>query len=414
MLLIFVGALWYIDYGNRACSCFFYHELILTNETLSFILRLVLWIQRSPLNAQCDFLKHNTKTKKDFIYSHIFTRDRFGNPRNFADCVSCNITTFSLLVNNRYSSSLSLDGTLENKNNSAQRDMCEEEKERVRKEEQEKDHVTEGKDPIYIKHVMFSKLSISFNGTNLSLIYRIEMRTSTNRPCRGPFFVELERAFISSCLEHSVTTPDPVLFNGLQLVKANVQTYSFHAVCCKKSDAKYVCERNTVKMNKREKLALSRVHESIRHANLRGYCDEKRLVMRNNTTFNQRLFNVYSIFPKYITKEIKNFSDGIYDARRFNFQFLPADAQPTSSTSITPFLEQGLYGADGRGEGVLAYPLLEKKKRITRAHTNRLMFLWGYVDRCPSLLYDVYDLFISTLPLKPSIGKQRKQSCTYL
>ncbi|KYM87297.1 hypothetical protein ALC53_03483 [Atta colombica] len=29
-------------------------------------------------------------------------------------------------------------------------------------------------------------------------------------------------------------------------------------------------------------------------------------------------------------------------------------------------------------------------------HTNRLMFLWSYVDRCPSLLYDVYDLFIST------------------
>ncbi|KYM75538.1 hypothetical protein ALC53_14059 [Atta colombica] len=22
-------------------------------------------------------------------------------------------------------------------------------------------------------------------------------------------------------------------------------------------------------------------------------------------------------------------------------------------------------------------------------NTNRLMFLWGYVDRCPSLLYDV-------------------------
>ncbi|KYN38495.1 hypothetical protein ALC56_07141 [Trachymyrmex septentrionalis] len=29
-------------------------------------------------------------------------------------------------------------------------------------------------------------------------------------------------------------------------------------------------------------------------------------------------------------------------------------------------------------------------------NTNRLMFLWGYVDRCLSLLYDVYDLFIST------------------
>ncbi|KYN19869.1 hypothetical protein ALC57_07792 [Trachymyrmex cornetzi] len=33
---------------------------------------------------------------------------------------------------------------------------------------------------------------------------------------------------------------------------------------------------------------------------------------------------------------------------------------------------------------------------LTISTTNRLMFLWGYVDRCPSLLYDVYDLFIST------------------
>ncbi|KYM85600.1 hypothetical protein ALC53_04539 [Atta colombica] len=33
---------------------------------------------------------------------------------------------------------------------------------------------------------------------------------------------------------------------------------------------------------------------------------------------------------------------------------------------------------------------------LTISNTNRLMFLWGYVDRCPSLLYDVYDLFIST------------------
>ena len=47
------------------------------------------------------------------------------------------------------------------------------------------------------------------------------------------------------------------------------------------------------------------------------------------------------------------------------------------------------------------------------------MFLWGYVDRCPSLLYDVYDLFDLLmiyfdhhLSLKPSIGKRRKQSCT--
>ncbi|KYM75619.1 hypothetical protein ALC53_13968 [Atta colombica] len=29
-------------------------------------------------------------------------------------------------------------------------------------------------------------------------------------------------------------------------------------------------------------------------------------------------------------------------------------------------------------------------------NTNRLMFLWGYVNRCPNLLYDAYDLFIST------------------
>ncbi|KYM78642.1 hypothetical protein ALC53_10913 [Atta colombica] len=29
-------------------------------------------------------------------------------------------------------------------------------------------------------------------------------------------------------------------------------------------------------------------------------------------------------------------------------------------------------------------------------NTNRLMFLRGYVSRCPSLLCDVYDLFIST------------------
>ncbi|KYM91425.1 hypothetical protein ALC53_01493 [Atta colombica] len=48
--------------------------------------------------------------------------------------------------------------------------------------------------------------------------------------------------------------------------------------------------------------------------------------------------------------------------------------------------------------------VLEALKLTTRSftnsgltmNTNRLMFLWGYVDRCPSLLYDVYDLFIST------------------
>ncbi|KYM81587.1 hypothetical protein ALC53_07974 [Atta colombica] len=33
-------------------------------------------------------------------------------------------------------------------------------------------------------------------------------------------------------------------------------------------------------------------------------------------------------------------------------------------------------------------------------NTNRLMFLWGYVDRCPSLLYDVYDLFRPPLTAK--------------
>ncbi|KYN27807.1 hypothetical protein ALC57_02872 [Trachymyrmex cornetzi] len=33
---------------------------------------------------------------------------------------------------------------------------------------------------------------------------------------------------------------------------------------------------------------------------------------------------------------------------------------------------------------------------LTINNTNRLMLLLGYVDRCPSLLYDVYDLFIST------------------
>ncbi|KYM79303.1 hypothetical protein ALC53_10257 [Atta colombica] len=34
---------------------------------------------------------------------------------------------------------------------------------------------------------------------------------------------------------------------------------------------------------------------------------------------------------------------------------------------------------------------------LTINNINRLMFLWGYVDRCPSLLYDVYDLFISII-----------------
>jgi len=39
---------------------------------------------------------------------------------------------------------------------------------------------------------------------------------------------------------------------------------------------------------------------------------------------------------------------------------------------------------------------VEKTGHLLRLDTNRLLFLWGYVDRCPSLLYDVYDLFIST------------------
>ncbi|KYM84009.1 hypothetical protein ALC53_05628, partial [Atta colombica] len=37
---------------------------------------------------------------------------------------------------------------------------------------------------------------------------------------------------------------------------------------------------------------------------------------------------------------------------------------------------------------------------LTINNTNRLMFLWDYVDRCPSLLYDVCDLFISTITAK--------------
>ncbi|KYM82328.1 hypothetical protein ALC53_07331 [Atta colombica] len=38
---------------------------------------------------------------------------------------------------------------------------------------------------------------------------------------------------------------------------------------------------------------------------------------------------------------------------------------------------------------------VSKNSVIITINTNRLMFLWGYVDRCPNLLYDVYDLFIS-------------------
>ncbi|KYN19174.1 hypothetical protein ALC57_08530 [Trachymyrmex cornetzi] len=128
------------------------------NATLSLTLRLALWIQRSPLNSQCDFLNHNAKMKKEVL--GVEGKGRFGNPRNFADRVhSCNITTFSLLINNRYSvaaaEQLSLGGTLENKNNPAQRDMCEEEKERE-------------------------------NNSNplLDVVYRRNMRIPTNRPCR--------------------------------------------------------------------------------------------------------------------------------------------------------------------------------------------------------------------------------------
>jgi len=40
------------------------------------------------------------------------------------------------------------------------------------------------------------------------------------------------------------------------------------------------------------------------------------------------------------------------------------------------------------------------------------MFLWGYVDRCPSLLYDVYDLFISTTA--KAIYKKTAEAKLYL
>lgn len=67
--------------------------------------------------------------------------------------------------------------------------------------------------------------------------------------------------------------------------------------------------------------------------------------------------------------------DGIYDTRRFNFQFLPADARPTSSTPITPFSGQGLSRGPGH-RGILAYPprrgkreQLERTRVCTHKHT---------------------------------------------
>ncbi|KYM79936.1 hypothetical protein ALC53_09641 [Atta colombica] len=46
-------------------------------------------------------------------------------------------------------------------------------------------------------------------------------------------------------------------------------------------------------------------------------------------------------------------------------------------------------------------------------NTNRLMFLWGYVDRCPSLLYDVYDLFISTTTTAKAIYRKTAEAKLY-
>jgi len=41
------------------------------------------------------------------------------------------------------------------------------------------------------------------------------------------------------------------------------------------------------------------------------------------------------------------------------------------------------------------------------------MFLWGYVDRCPFIVWRLWSIYFDHhLPLKPSIGKRRKQSCT--
>jgi len=40
------------------------------------------------------------------------------------------------------------------------------------------------------------------------------------------------------------------------------------------------------------------------------------------------------------------------------------------------------------------------------------MFLWSYVDRCLSLLYDVYDLFISTTTAK-AIYKKTAEAKLY-
>ncbi|KYM75866.1 hypothetical protein ALC53_10725 [Atta colombica] len=43
-------------------------------------------------------------------------------------------------------------------------------------------------------------------------------------------------------------------------------------------------------------------------------------------------------------------------------------------------------------------------------YTNRLIFLWGYVAQVYCMKSMIY--FDHHLPLKPSIGKRRKQSCT--
>ncbi|KYN02113.1 hypothetical protein ALC62_07103 [Cyphomyrmex costatus] len=193
--------LWYIDYGNRACSCFFKsrkipriyvdsadHEAKPIRETVEYRRRgltryhELLWTQRCLLNIQRDFLKHNANVKKGFINSLTFSLEFFR--------FSWNFTQQFVLANTN----------------------C----------------------------MIFSARPILSRTLPSSL------------------------SFVSSCLKHSVATPDPVLSNGLQLVKANVQAmvngakaFLLNFKCC-------------------------RTHESIRHANSYDHCDEKRLVMRNN------------------------------------------------------------------------------------------------------------------------------------
>jgi len=41
------------------------------------------------------------------------------------------------------------------------------------------------------------------------------------------------------------------------------------------------------------------------------------------------------------------------------------------------------------------------------------MFLWDYVDRCPSLLYDVYDLFISITTTAKAIYRKTAEAKLY-